>query len=54
MRLKFKPGPRNVVCDLVEKRVAWTIRLVDLEEEYEAAVLAIERLDARIKAAGVT
>ena len=49
MRLEFSPGPRNVVCDLVEKRVAWTIRLADLEAEYEAAIRAIERLDAEIR-----
>ena len=48
MRLEFSPGPRNVVCDLVEKRVAWTIRLADLEQEYAVAVLAIERLDAML------
>ncbi len=49
MRLEFNPGPRSVVCDLVEKRAAWTLRIADLEAEYERAVLAIERLDAEIK-----
>lgn len=49
VRLEFNPGPRSVVCDLVEKRAAWTIRLVDLEQEYAAAIVAIERLDAEIK-----
>jgi len=44
-----KLGHRSVVCDLVEKRIAWTLRITDLEREYSEAVAAIRRIEAQIK-----
>ena len=51
VRLEFNREQPGVVCDLVEKRIAWTLRLVDLEREYEVAILAIEGLDVEIRGA---
>ena len=49
MRLVRSPEARSAVRDLVERRVAWTLRIADLEREYEAAIMAIEGLEAEIK-----
>ena len=41
-------GHRSGDWSLVERRVALTLRLVELEAEYAATVEQIERLDAEI------
>jgi len=44
-------GHRSAVSALVERRVALTLRLVDLEAEYAATVEQIQALDAELERA---
>ena len=48
-RLVRKLGHPTADFALLQRRAAWTLRLVDLEQEYSRALEEIGRLDAEIR-----